>query len=190
MLSHAGALLLGMVAERPANPYELKKILEKIRIKKWLPVAGSTVYAVMRNLAAKGYCEGTPEREGGMPEKTVYAATEKGVRELNETLAAYLGDTGLDTKKFNIAVLMICHLNREDALGILQSKIERLKKIETYLCTTLYMTKSAIPYTGVCVIEHELSAIQAETESTIRLLECALKDTEWSTFMARDSWFS
>lgn len=189
MLSHAGALLLGMVTERPSNPYELKKVLEKIQVKKWLPVAGSTVYAVMRALREKGYCEGTAEREGGMPEKTVYAATEKGLLELNETLASYLADTGLDTKKFNIAALMICHLEREEALRILHSKSEKLKKIETYLCATFESVKNSIPYTGVCVIEHELSAIRAEVESTQSFLKYAQMDTEWNTFMARDSWF-
>jgi DNA-binding PadR family transcriptional regulator len=190
MLSYAGALLLGMVAERPANPYELKKVLEKIQVKKWLPVAGSTVYATMKTLCAKGYCKGTPEREGGMPEKTVYSVTEMGNQELNETLASYLGDTGLDTKKFHVAALMICHLDREEAVSILQNKLSKIQKIEAHLKATLDATKSIIPYTGICVIKHELAAMRAEAESATELLECAQNDSEWNTFMARDAWFS
>lgn len=189
MLSYAGALLLGIVAERPINPYELKKILGKIQIKKWFPLAGSTVYVTMRGLAAKGYCEGAPEKEGGMPEKTVYSITEKGKRELTETLAEYLGDTSLDTKKSHIATLMICHLKREDAISILQKKILKIQGIAAYLKATLAHTKDSIPYTGVCVIRHELAAMQAEAASAAELLEYIKQDREWNAFNVSDAWF-
>lgn len=189
MLSYAGSLLLGMVAERPINPYELKKILEKIQVKKWLPLASSTVYVTIRNLAAKGYCVSTPEREGGMPERKVYSITENGRKELVKTIAEYLGDISLDPKKSNIATLMICHLRKEEAIGIMHRKLSKIQRIEAYLKETLEHVESGIPYTGACVIRHELTAMQAEAASTAELLGYVENDREWNTFMASDAWF-
>jgi DNA-binding PadR family transcriptional regulator len=188
MLSHSSALILGIVAEKPINPYEIKKLLEKIEIKKWLPVAASSVYATIRDLSQKGYIAGEVMKEGNMPEKTSYSITEKGKDVLHDTLAEFLGSTELDSKKFDISSLMLCHLVKEEAVEILQRKLNILEKKTLLLGKIVegFVDNKSIPYIGLSIIKHQLGITNTEIASTKELLNNINNDGHWNHFMARD----
>lgn len=188
MLSHSSALILGIVAEKPINPYEVKKLLEKIEIKKWLPVAASSVYATIRDLSKKEYIAGEVMKEGNMPEKTLYSITERGKEVLHDTLVEFLGSTELDSKKFNISSLMLCHLMKEEAVEILQKKLKVLEKKALMLGKVVkdFNDSKAIPYIGLSIIKHQLGITNEEISSTKELLKDIGNDEHWNHFMARD----
>lgn len=110
MLSKVSTLILGMIEEKPVNPYEITKLLERIQVKDWFSVATSSVYATIKKLQKNGYITGETIKESNMPEKTVYTITKTGKNVLEKTLVEFLLNTELDSVKFNIACIMLCHL--------------------------------------------------------------------------------
>lgn len=188
MLSHSSTLILGIVAEKPINPYEIKKLLEKIGIKKWMPVAASSVYSTIRDLSKKGYITGEVMKEGNMPEKTTYSITDGGKTVLHDTLVEFLGSTELDSKKFNISSLMLCHLMKEEAVEILKKKLNILEKKALMLGKMVedFSNSKTIPYIGLSIIKHQLGITNTEISSTRELLNDINSEDHWNYFMARD----
>lgn len=186
MLSYISALVLGIIEQKPVNPYEITKLLEKIEIRKWMPVAVSSIYTTVKELNKKGYCEGMTEKDGNMPEKTVYSITGEGKRKLHESLREYLGSTDLDRKKFQISALLLCHLDREDAIKILHKKLAILDEIAACLSQGAQAKQGKVPYIGLCMITHELAFVCAETKATRELLEGIQQDSNWNYFVLKD----
>ena len=186
MLSHITVLILGIIEEKPVNPYEIKKLLDRIQIRKWMPVAVSSVYGTVRELSRKGYCEGMPEKDGNMPEKTVYTITEAGRTALHQSLREYMGSTDLDRKKFQVSALLLCHIERTEAIGILKEKCAMLTETAARLDSMAKNMRGRVPYTGQAMVTHELAYTRAEKESTNLLLEGIKQDEKWDYFVSKD----
>ena len=185
MLSYSSTLILGIIAERPINPYEIKKLLEKISIKKWMPIAVSSLYATIRTLSERGLIDCETAKEGNMPEKKMYTINKKGMSNLQDALRGFLGSVELDKKKTHISSLMICHLEQEEALEILRKKIKKLENTEAMLSRVnkSFEENNAIPYNGLFVIGHELKLIQIELLSTRELAANVDTDTLWNHYV-------
>ena len=78
MLSKSATMLLGLINQKPANAYEIIKVLEFMNVKWWYNIADPTVYATLRTMDKKGLIVGVSEQNGNMPSRTVYSITEKG----------------------------------------------------------------------------------------------------------------
>lgn len=188
MLSYSGTLILGIIAEKSLNPYEIKKLLDKISIKKWLPIAASSVYATIRLLEKKGLISGETARDGNMPEKTIFTITDSGKTVLHESIIAFMNDMESDTKKFNISCLFICHLDKEHAIGILKGKRMGLEKKSAFIknMTRNMRSTNAIPYTGLQVIKLGLDIVEAEISAVDELVANIRTDEEWDHFITKD----
>jgi len=188
MLSKVSVLLLGIIDENPVNPYELTKLLDYIHIKQWFPVATSSVYATIKTLHQKGYITGESVREGNMPEKTIYSITEKGKSELYSSLVEYLGGTELDPVKFDIAGIMICHLEKEEVLRILGERLAKLEKILFGINGQLQhlQSNSSIPDLGLPAVRHNVYLIEAEIKTTKELISVVQKNNDWNHYLAKD----
>jgi DNA-binding PadR family transcriptional regulator len=186
MLSYSSALVLGIIAESPINPYEVKKLLEKISIRKWMPIAASSLYATIRTLSQSGLIDCETAKEGNMPEKKVYSINDAGRQSLHETLLGYLGGTDLDGKKMRIAMLMICHLAKDEAIEMILKKLKKLENAETMLKRIAGSFESAktVPYNVLLTIKHELNLVQAELTTTKDLLANVIIDESWDHFIA------
>lgn len=185
MLSYSSALVLGIIAEGPVNPYEIKKLMGRLSIKKWLPIATSSLYATIRTLSAAGLVDCEPERSGNMPEKKVYTINALGRAKLNEALRELLGSVEFDRRKAHVAALMICHLPKAEALEILQKKIRKLENMELMVgrILTSLENSGAMPYNGVFTVKHELALIKAELACTWELAASASTDASWDHFI-------
>lgn len=86
MLSKSATMMLGLINKQPQNAYEIIKVLEYMNVKWWYNIANSTVYATLRTLDRKGLIVGVSERNGNMPYRTVYSISDKGKKELKESL--------------------------------------------------------------------------------------------------------
>lgn len=79
-------MLLGLINSEPLNAYELIKQLQLMNVKNWYEIADSTVCATIKTLEKKAYIIGKVQKDGNMPDKTVYSITESGYTELKNTL--------------------------------------------------------------------------------------------------------
>ena len=164
MLSKISTLILGVLYEKERNPYEITKMLKELKLRKWFNVADSTVYATINNLRKQKLIVGTSTKEGRFPEKTVYAITAEGEFELNNTISAYLEKNDPDGSKFDIAILLLHHLSRDEVLQKLKIKLENLES-STYEIKNQILNLErdrTVAFTGLLMLKHRL--YMAETE--------------------------
>ena len=126
MLSKPATLLLGIIYEKPLNAYEITKLLDYMNIKWWFNVADSTVYTTLKNLEKRILIEGTIEKVGNMPDRTVYSLTAKGEYELKETIKKSILQFSYDTNIFTIAAFFMDILEAEEKKELLEKRLDIL----------------------------------------------------------------
>lgn len=88
-LSPVQYAVLGLLHGHPAHGYELqRRFAAPGDLADVVPVEQPTLYAALKDLAARGLVEGTEVREGLRPPRTVYALTVPGDRLLSAWLRA------------------------------------------------------------------------------------------------------
>ncbi|MCB9208416.1 MAG: PadR family transcriptional regulator [Ignavibacteriales bacterium] len=164
MLSKISTLILGVLYEKERNPYEITKMLKELKLRKWFNIADSTVYATINNLRKQGLINGESTKEGRFPEKTVYSITAEGEFELHKTISSYLEKNDPDGSKFDIAILLLHHLSKDEVLQKLKIKLENLES-STYEIKTQILNlerERSVAFTGLLMLKHRL--YMAETE--------------------------
>jgi DNA-binding PadR family transcriptional regulator len=135
-------MLLGLINQRPLNPYEIIKQLQIMNVHRWYNIANSTVYATLKALEKKEYIYGSIEKDGNMPDKTIYSLTDKGKQEFVATLQQSILSFDYDTNIFSIAAFFI------DALDDPQSLLsQRLKILNSCYEMTFFNRKSQRTFT-------------------------------------------
>jgi len=187
MLSKSSALLLGIIAETPINPYEIIKLMDYISVGNWLSLAPSSIYATIKTLQDKGYITGKNIKEGNMPEKTVYTITEAGQKQLNIAIEGFLGNLEWDYAKFNIATILICHIAKDRALEILNEKVKKLNGKIDGLQSKLKELEVTEPLTGLHAIKHMIYLTNADIHSSQELINIIEADNDWNYFLAQST---
>ena len=185
MLSKSSALLLGIIAETPINPYEIIKLMDYISAGNWLSLAPSSIYATIKTLQDKGYIIGKNIKEGNMPEKTVYSITEAGQKQLDIAIEGFLGNLEWDYAKFNIATILICHISKDRALEILNEKVKKLNRKIDGLQSKLKELEVTEPLTGLHAIKHMIYLTKADIHSSQELVGIIGADSDWNYFLAQ-----
>lgn len=164
MLSKISTLILGVLYEKERNPYEITKLLKNINLRNWFNIADSTVYATINSLKKQGLIQGESTKEGNFPEKTVYTITPEGEFELHNTISSYIEKTDPDGSKFDIGIILLHHLSKDEVLQKLKNKLENLES-STYQIKTQIINlerERTVAFTGLLMLKHRL--YMAETE--------------------------
>jgi DNA-binding PadR family transcriptional regulator len=185
MLSKISTLILGILEEKPVNPYEINKFLDIIKIKDWFPVAPSSVYATIKTLNSKGFISGESLKEGNMPEKTIYSITDKGKKNLHKTLEELLSSKELDSQGFNIATILMCHLEKESVLKLLAVRLKKIQEEQSTIKMQYEFFKNIeqVPEFALISLKHNMYLYEAEQKTTIELMEELSKNNEWNHFL-------
>lgn len=185
MVSSPGALILALVSERPMSAYDLIGVLERVNVRRWMPISDSTVYTTVKVLERKCLIEGRAERTGNMPEKTVYSIADSGREALAGALASYLGEAVAANSEFDIAVLFLCHLDKAEALSLLESKrtkleaeIARAEEQERRL-----RADGSVPFIGPAMVRHNRYLKEAELRAVRELMSEAESSERWDHFV-------
>jgi len=186
MLSKSSALLLGIIAETPINPYEITKLMDYISVGNWLSLAPSSIYAAIKSLQDKGYITGKNIKEGNMPEKTVYGITEAGQEQLITAIEGFLENLDWDYAQFNIAAILICHIAKDRALEILNEKVKKLNAKKDALQEKLKELEVTEPMTGLHAIKHMIYLTDADIHSSLELINIIEADNDWNYFLAQN----
>ena len=184
MLSKIALLVLGLIAEKPLNPYEIQKFIDSINFKKMYPMSTSSIYATINTLLKKEFITGKKEKVGKMPEKTIYSITEKGTITLQRSLDSYLANSENIFSEFDVSMIFICHLEKEKALQALNRHQKRIEEIIAENETTvkhMEQTKS-LPYTGLIRRKHHITKRKAELGTIKELKANIKKDPDWNHY--------
>ncbi|MHB8906248.1 MAG: PadR family transcriptional regulator [Melioribacteraceae bacterium] len=174
MLSKLAALILGVVSERERNPYEITKMLEQLNTRKLLPLADSTVYATINNLKKQGFITGRTERNGNLPEKTIYSITPEGEFEFHESITSFLEDDVNSPSNFDIGILLMHNLSKPEILIKLKKKLERLESNSYTIrkqILSFEMDSTKVAFTSLSMLKHRMHLIEAELKTIRELIK-------------------
>lgn len=147
-------IVLGMIKKKPQSAYELQKNIEYRNISRWVKISTPSIYKKVIKLEEKGYLISETQKNGKMPEKTVYSLTESGEEKflsLMEENADKVVNIFLD---FN-AVIMNMDLVSDDLKDILLDKIElRLDNLKNILELNK-QEKQNIPIIGKNILQQQ-----------------------------------
>lgn len=187
MQSKTAFVLLGLLKEKPMNPYEIIKILEKLNISQWSPISSSAVYATIHVLEKKGYITGERFKTSAMPEKTVYSITPIGEKEFIKALIDYLKNDIKDITRFNLSTLFICHLQKEKIMYILNERLENiLINIEATEQAYLMYQKNLVPEYKLISLVHNVNFYKAELDLVKIMLGEIAKTDQWNHYLTMD----
>lgn len=89
-MRHSDLVLLGLLADGAQHAYGLDQRIERMRIRSWARISSPTVYRRLNRLEEMGSLEAEREREGQLPERTVYRLTPAGEERLADLSAEAL----------------------------------------------------------------------------------------------------
>lgn len=155
--------ILGLLAEQPRSGYEISSVVEARGMREWTELAFSSIYAILKRLAAMGLVGATTELVSNRA-RTRYALTREGRRELGRSVRRLLetperASNGLDVAVANIANLSPAEARRslERRRAALQLEIERLDMLREE-------RTAGAPYFVRALFERPLVQLRAEHE--------------------------
>jgi DNA-binding PadR family transcriptional regulator len=128
-------LLAELARRRVSHGHELRREAQIGRAELWTDIGIGAIYSTLRRMADEGLIEPVrSERDGNMPERTVYAITAEGHRELVVLRDRFLRDVHVPADPFDLAFSVSGDLPAEDLraaiedrIGTLQSRIASLE---------------------------------------------------------------
>ena len=183
MLSKIALLVLSCIAEKPLNPYQLKKLFAHLNLARWFPMADSSMYAAIKTLVKNGYIAGTKARSGNMPEKTIYTITSEGQHALERNLLAHLHEHEHIVSEFDVTMLFLCHLPKDAALQTLHKRRDFAMREIAGQQQAHDNLRGKIPELGLINIRHSMYKREAELKTVTELIELLETTSDWNHFL-------
>lgn len=122
--------VLAILAEGPAHPYEIGRLLRERRKERSIKLNDGSLYAVVDRLHHLGFIVPTEtERQGRLPERTVYALTEAGHAELVAWMRELIGTWHKEYPQFESALAMVYVLPPDEVATLLGERRRRLDEV-------------------------------------------------------------
>ena len=126
---------LGLVYSQPCHTYALDAFIKDMGLEEWASISRASIYNTLKRLESEGCVTVTPEKVGNMPERKVYAITEKGRQRLLEELRENMLLPSSGDNLLFLAMTFNFGISADEAIEILERRIENLsnelEKIET-----------------------------------------------------------
>lgn len=171
MLSKSATMIMGLINTSPLNAYEIVKQLQWMNVKHWYNIANSTVYATIKTVEKKGYISGTIEKEGNMPDKTIYTLTDSGRVELMNTLRHSIVTFDYDANIFSIAAFFIDFFEVAEQKQLLEKRLDTLQKyLQGIECQVTKSWENQVTPFHVANVNRMIALVNAEITGTQEIL--------------------
>ena len=119
--------VLSYLSQRPMHPYELSRTLRDNGDARSIRFNHGSLYMVVQQLEKAGYVAvQETNRAGQRPERTVYALTDTGRRELHDWLRDLIGEPEHEYPSFVAALSLIAALPPSQVVPLLRQRLDRL----------------------------------------------------------------
>jgi len=120
--------VLACLLERPMHPYEISTTLRTRGKHESIKLNYGSLYTVVDGLARRELITATEtERAGRRPERTVYALTDAGRRELSDWLAELLREPAKEFTQFEAALSLMACLPPDDVAPLLTERADQIE---------------------------------------------------------------
>lgn len=163
-----GATVLALLAERSCHPYEMQRLIRERKNDYVTGLPRSLYHAVDRLIKAGLAVPAETSKEGRRPERTTYAITPEGLKELESWLTDRLAaPESAHTPVLQTAISLMCCLRQDAALRALKERQRLL---------TLQATASQARLAGMSQHIARLFLLEAEHELAVQQMELAWAD--------------
>ena len=119
--------VLSYLTVKPMHPYELSRTLRDNGDARSIKFNHGSLYMVVQQLAKAGFiAEQETSREGQRPERTVYAITDAGRREVRDWLSQLIGQPDHEYPHFVAALSLVAALPPGEVVPLLHHRLEAL----------------------------------------------------------------
>ena len=120
---------LGLIYSQPCHTYALDAFIKDMGLEEWASISRASIYNTLKRLESEGCVTVTPEKVGNMPERKVYAITEKGKQRLLEELREDMLLPEASGHSFALAMSFCFGMPADEAIEILEKRIEKLNSV-------------------------------------------------------------
>ena len=159
-----GLAILSYLSQEPMHPYQLSRTLRDHGDARSVKFNHGSLYAVIEQLTKAGFV--VPKevaRAGQRPERTVYAITDAGRRELHDWLGSLLGEPAHEYPQFVAALAFIAALPPDEALARLHTRASKIAEERDAIRTLVDGTLAqGVPELFLIEEEYRIAMLAAE----------------------------
>ena len=156
-------IVLGILNKEPMSAYDIQKLVEYRNISKWVKISTPSIYKKVIPLEEKGYISSHIEKEGKMPEKSVYSLTEKGKQQFEKLMLEISCKPINIFLDFNAVIVNLDSIPPEKQKECIAEIEDNIKTLKAYLETNIAEkeNKTGIPATGMAVLRQQFVLVKA-----------------------------
>ncbi|GAA0992781.1 PadR family transcriptional regulator [Subtercola frigoramans] len=163
-MSSIRLFILGSLSQHgELHGHQLRLLAEEERVHMWTDISVGAIYGAIKRMAADGLIDVVrTEREGGYPERQVYAISMSGRRALDEERREGLEQVHLKPDPFDLALTRLDRTRLDDLQPVLEGRLVALKNV---LADALAAHQRAAPHVTVSeswALDHRTHRIRAE----------------------------
>lgn len=164
--------LLACLMERPMHPYEMAATLRSQGKDESIKIHWGSLYTVVQNLHKHGFIEtaGT-DRQGRMPERTVYRLTGAGRAELEDWVRELVGVPEREYTRFEAGLSQGLVLHPDEVIALLRQRLEALEPDVAAQQQALAQWTKTLPRVFLVEAEYHLAMCRAEADYIRGLLK-------------------
>lgn len=175
--------LLATLVQQPMHPYEMANVLRERGKDRDMKIKWGSLYTVVANLEKNGLIEATANvKDGGRPERTVYAITDAGHAELTDWVRELIATAEPEQTRFQAALSVMAVLPPAEVSTLLH---QRLTSLDDRINEDRELLKNQeVPRLFLIEDEYELAILEAEA-AWVRSL---LNELESGSFPGLTMW--
>ena len=165
--------VLSYLSQRPMHPYELGRTLRDHGDERSIKFNHGSLYMVVQQLAKAGFVtELETNRAGQRPERTVYALTDEGRRELRDWLRELVAEPRHEYPHFVAALSLIAALPPGEVLELLRRRLDALAGQQAEIRALIDDTLAkGVPGLFLVEEEYRLALLAAESSFVQGLID-------------------
>jgi len=192
----ANPLALAVMAELltgPKHPYEMARDFKATGKDRHIKFNQGSLYMVVEQLAKAGFvAEHKTVRDSQRPERTMYALTTTGRRELNEWMRELVAQPQREYPSFLVALSLIAMLPPGETIELLEQRLTSLaEQVAEIRETVKTATDQEVPWVFLIEEEFRLAELKTEQRFVKELIESLGKPdyvrkwNEWNDALKR-----
>ncbi len=159
-------IVLGMLKRTSLSAYDIQKLVEYRNISKWVKISTPSIYKKVIQLEEKGLITSHTEKDGKMPEKSVYTLTDAGKEEFEKLMFEISCKPINIFLDFNAVIVNLESMSKEKQKECLNNIESNMNVLKTYLEENLVLKENApdVPTMGMAVLHQQFLLVQAIEE--------------------------
>lgn len=156
-------IVLGMLKDKAMGAYDIQKLVEYRRISRWVKISTPSIYKKVIQLEERGMLKSHVEKDGKMPEKSVYSLTEAGEEEYRRLMREIARKPVHMFLDFNAVIVNLEGLPPEEQRLCLSDIRQNIRQLKAYIEENLREKEELkeIPETGKQVLRQQYALAQS-----------------------------